>query len=478
MKRKADDELLSNIVKEGKMEIADVEDIADITDITEIAKVEEMVEDGLSKSQREVLGLVDKGCNLFVTGSAGTGKSFLIKKIVERYEGKGLCMLTASTGIAAWNIGGVTLHSFGGIGLGDMKIKIAIATLNKPAKKEKLDDWKAVKVLIIDEISMITVKYLSKLNDVAKLVRGCPLPFGGIQVIMVGDYFQCPSVEKDFVPIDPVTGKIRHRYPFQSPLWKELGVKSICLRENFRQSGDTDYFNLLERIKVAKITKDDEALLRTRLIKNHPEVKDTDLIKLCSRRADAELINKKALEAIDSPVHVFKGVVVNHQPSEKMNDKYPVDMEITLKKGAEVLLCYNMDTLNGLVNGSRGTIIDFRKDDMNDSVAYPFVQFESGFRELIKPHKYECIKKKRVTSSFTQVPLMLRYAVTIHKAQGLTLEKIRITMDFFEKGQGYVAFSRVKKLDDLFLDNVDISTLKCSQEVVDFYQTEGLLCLA
>jgi ATP-dependent exoDNAse (exonuclease V) alpha subunit len=320
------------------------------------------------------------------------------------------------------------------------------------------------------------VKYLKKLNNVAKLTRNSPLPFGGIQVIMVGDYFQLPSVEKDFVAIDPETGKVRARYPFQSPLWKELDVRTICLRENFRQSGDMTYYNLLERIKVAKTTPDDEKLLRTRLLKLHTEVKDTDLIKLCSRRADAESINKKSLQEIDSPPHVFKGVVVNHYPQEKMNDKYPVDMEITLKKGAEVLLCYNMDTLNGLINGSRGRIIDFRREDnLHDSVAYPFVQFESGFRVLVKPYKWECVRKKRITSSFTQVPLMLRYAVTIHKAQGLTLSKILVNMDFFEDGQGYVAFSRVRNLSDLYLHNVDMSTIKCSQAVLDFYDREGLL---
>lgn len=438
---------------------------------------EEEETEGFSKSQQRALRLVKEGHNVFITGSAGTGKSFLIKEIINTMEDIGLVtVLTASTGIAAWNIGGITLHSFAGIGLGQMKLKVAMGMLNKPQKKEKLEDWKSVRVLIIDEVSMIQVKFLKKLNAIAKLVRKSPLPFGGIQVIMVGDYFQCPSVEKDFVAVDPETGKVRPRYPFQAPLWEELAIKSVCLRENFRQADDLTYFQLLERIKTAETTKEDEEVLKGRLITKHPTVKDTDLIKLCSRRDEAEAVNQKALNNIKSPAHTFKGIKVNNFPDEKINDRYPVDEEIVLKVGAEVLLCYNMDTQMGLVNGSRGTVVDFRKDDNHsEAVAYPFVQFDNGFRTLIKPHKWECVKKKRVTSSFTQVPLILRYAVTIHKAQGLTLSKVLVSMNFFEAGQGYVAFSRVRKIEDLYLHNVNMSTLKSSQPVIDFYRKEGML---
>ena len=436
----------------------------------------------LSADQQRAKQDVLDGHNVFITGNAGSGKSLLIAEIMRELEKrKRRVVLTASTGVAAWNIGGVTTHSFAGMGLADKDVKVY--TGNLKYKPEKAKEWKETDVLIIDEISMLSVDFLEKLDAMAKFARQSRRPLGGIQLIMVGDYFQCPSVEKERDEDDTTP-----RFPFQAPLWKHWEVRSIGLKENFRQQNDRVFFDLLERVKVAATTAEDEALLATRLLERHPDVKSADLIKLCSRRATAEAINREELGRIDAPPHRYTGLMVqynekgvslpavaNGATTNKL-DRYPVDVNIVLKVGAEVMLCVNMAAA-GLFNGSRGTVLSFLKDPElpTGTVLYPFVRFENGVSLLVKPNKWECYRKKRLTSTFTQIPLILRYAITIHKSQGLTLHRVLISMDFFENGQGYVAKSRVQSLDDLYLHNVDMKTIKASQAVIDFYTHNHLL---
>ena len=443
----------------------------------------------LSPSQQRAFESVMHGQNVFITGNAGSGKSFLIKRIIKALsERRRRGVLTASTGIASWNIGGVTAHSFAGMGLADKDIKVY--TSNMKYKPDKVKEWKELDVLIIDECSMLGVDFFGKLDAMARFTRGSELPFGGLQVILIGDYFQLPSVEKDFEEFDD-DGNRRPRYLFQMPLWKTAQFQSIALRENFRQQSDPTFFQLLERVKVSKTTEEDQALLETRLIERHPLTNPADLIKLCPRRATAQAINQEELDKIKGEARKFTGVLVEYnerglpqpqkqQEGENKNkpEQYPVDVTLTLKAGAEVLLCVNMATQN-LFNGSRGTVVDFRKDDYGGAIdkttLYPYVKFETGQSLLIRPNTWEKNRRGRLVSTFTQVPLILRYAVTIHKAQGLTLGKVLVTGRSFEHGQDYVALSRVQKLSDLYLQAVDMSTITTSQAVIDFYTEEGLL---
>lgn len=449
------------------------------TSIDDVEDVEIKIEK-LSASQTKALDLIKQGKSVFITGSAGTGKSHLLKKTMAYLDEVGKPFeLTASTGVAAWHIGGSTLHSFAGIGLGDDKIEVALEKIKR--RKDKVADWRGIKVLIVDEISMIQSKYLEKLNCIAKALRNSQQPFGGIQLVLIGDYFQCPSVEKK--------QNVKHRFPFQSPLWNELNIHSIALKENFRQANDSSFFQLLERVKVSRTTREDETVLKKRLIMSHQGVDESELIRLCSKRNTAEIVNKTELEKIDSPSVFFKGELVNYdlhghvmpgatnEQNDDRKDRYPVDMNIELKIGAEVLLCCNIDKDNGLFNGCRGRVVAFRRDidTPQDTTAYPVVQFEHGFRTIVKPNKWETKKKKRLTSTFTQIPLLLRYAITIHRAQGLTLSRVLITMDFFEFGQGYVALSRVRSIDDLFLKDVNMKRFLTSEDVLDFYTKQGLI---
>jgi ATP-dependent DNA helicase PIF1 len=442
----------------------------------------------LSASQQRALDMVKQGHNVFITGNAGSGKSFLIARIIREMAAlRRRAVVTASTGVAAWNTRGVTVHSFSGLGWADKPLKYYTDGLKY--KPDKRKDWEEVDVLIIDEVSMLSVQFMEMLDEMARFARQSYLPFGGVQLVLTGDYFQCPSVEK----YDDDDECDKPRFPFQSPLWAKARIQSIALKENFRQRGDRQFFELLERVKVGECSAEDRELMQQRLLTNHPDVVETELIKLCSRRAAAHAINMEALYNIKGEAHKFVGVTTRYKangepytpskPGESgdkgKTESYPVDVQLTLKAGAEVLLCVNMKDLD-LHNGSRGRVLDFRRDPLaargDQQTLYPYVEFAAnGARLLVTPHRWDQCKKGKLVESFTQVPLILCYAITIHKAQGLTLPRVRVTMDFFEHGQGYVALSRVRELADLYLLNVDMDTIKASPAVIEFYKQNNLL---
>jgi ATP-dependent DNA helicase PIF1 len=446
----------------------------------------------LSPSQTKALALVLAGKNVFITGAAGTGKSFLIEEMMKQLREAGRKpLLTSSTGISAYNVGGITLHSFAGIGIGEGEFTALFKKLLY-GKKERVKCWQETDVLIIDEVSMVATAYLKRVERVARLIRKAPNSvFGGIQVVALGDFFQCPSIvkegDKEKYGDDEAALQL-----FETQLWRnQLHMQTVALRENFRQAGEAAFIDVLSRVRVAETTKEDEAVFQGRLLSQHAGVERGELIKLCSRRADAEAINKKALEGLTTEAHHFKGVLTQYGSDGKplpMKDgllewrssktpRFPVEEELELKVGAQVLLCFNMNVSGGLANGSRGVVIDFQRGEVpRDPVLYPLVEFEKGAgRHLIQTYCWEQIEHGRPVSGFRQIPLILRYAVTIHKAQGLTLERGLVTMDFFECGQGYVALSRFRRLEDLYFTNVDVGKLRVSQPALKFYRENGLL---
>ena len=437
----------------------------------------------LSPSQEKALKLALSGRNVFITGNAGSGKSFLLKRLMaELTRQRRHYALTAATGVAAWNIGGVTLHSFAGIQLGQDSVELSLIKLRR-AHKHKVKAWQWLQVLIIDEVSMMRADYMRKLDTIVRELRGSRQPFGGVQLVLTGDYFQCP-------PVIRRGEEVKERFLFESPLWAEWSMQCVALRENFRQAGDLAYFALLERCKRGEPSAEDEEALRGRLLSAHPDMDESQLIKLCSHRATVEAFNRSALGRIEGEARPYKARVVEYDDegrvkpssssseadSREGDDKFPVPRLLELKIGAQVLLCFNLALDAGLFNGSRGTVVGFRSlDQLPASPQWPLVEFENGFRQLIEPHKWETKKGERVVASFEQVPLILRYAMTVHKAQGLTLSGVLITMDFFEAGQGYVALSRVPSLSELYLGSVDMSQVRVAPEVVEFYAKNGLL---
>lgn len=458
------------------MKRGNTEELVRDEEVVERVAVPEEEEDTLSESQHEAMALVRRGHSVFITGSAGSGKSFLLARLVRELRERGRRhTVTASTGVAAWNIDGTTLHAFAGIGLGNESVEQALTMLRRPQARAKLEAWRAVQVLIIDEISMIAPDFLAKLDALAQRVRNSAQPFGGIQLVMSGDFLQCPPILARAEPTQP-------RFLFEAPVWDDLRVNCIALRENFRQAGDRTFFALLERVRQGRPTDEDAATLRSRLLARHPQVDERDLIKLCAHRETAERYNAEAMARIAGDARHFEAIACRYDERgaatrvHEEEKRTPVPVRLALKEGAQVLLCVQMDQANGLFNGSRGTIVGFRQaDDLPDTTAYPVVQFDNGVRRLITPHTWNAYNLKRREASYTQVPLLLRYAMTIHKAQGLTLGAILLDGAFFDCGMAYVAMSRVCSLADLFLRELDMRKVRAAEEVIAFYETKHLL---
>jgi len=430
----------------------------------------------LSPSQKRALRSVLRGHNTLIVGGAGTGKSFLIARIRSALNRRAHPLaVCATTGLAAWQSEGVTLHSFAGMGLCQGDITPHLKKLL--GNRQKLKEWRALQTLLVDEVSMLEADFLEKLARAARETRSSAEPFGGVQLVFLGDLAQCP----------PICKERQRRYFFEAAVWPSLQMRCVNLVENFRQAEDAPFRHLLARMRLARLLPEDGRLLRTRLISAHPEVDRASLLKLCSRRDTAERINNAEMARITGDSHHYESDYLQYDanglalPSDSSSSggqqqqkTFPVDGKLTLKLGVQVILCINLNPVNGLLNGSRGTVTSFRAAE-NGTILYPMVQFENGSSVLVLPYTWNTYKSGVLAESFTQVPLLMRYAMTIHRAQGLTLERVLITMDFFEPGQGYVAFSRVRHLSDLYVEQVEMRTIVADKAVIDFYNKYALL---
>jgi ATP-dependent DNA helicase PIF1 len=399
----------------------------------------------LSIEQENALKAIKEHKNVFISGNAGTGKSFLLKHIKETIPN---IHITASTGIAAVNVGGQTLHSWSGIRLG-----------NIPANKlmfsrKVISRIKLAKILAIDEISMISAEVLDLVNDVTKLIRKSDKAFGGIQVIFFGDFFQLPPVQGDFC--------------FNSQTWTDLKMTSIILKKVFRQS-DEIFVNMLNHIRYANLTPEDISLLTDRV-----KCKCSDVIqptRLVSHNEQADRINKAELDKIDSKVYTFKA---KYRGTDQLKieflKKNCVAYDILdLKIGSSVMMIRNTYAEQGIINGSVGIVKDIS--------VFPVVLFENGVElniisEVWELKIYDDMLGKLVTeASIEQIPLIFSWAITIHKSQGMTLGKIRCDLsEVFTYGQSYVALSRVKSLDGLYIDDIDFHKIRTSEMIVSFYE--------
>ena len=501
-----DEEKKSCVSKRPKIEeIVILDDDSEKTEDL-MMPTEKAEEDKLSESQSQALALVLSGKSVFITGGAGTGKSYLIETIKASLDALGKnYFVTASTGAAGCNIGGTTLHSYCGIGLGEATLEKTLKDLQK--YKDKVARWKNTDVLIVDEVSMLDPEYFAKINEVAKNVRKQPkLAFGGIQLILVGDMLQLPSV-----PNKKNTDKNKKRYIFETDTWKELKLTLIKLDFNFRQKEDDSFKKLLHSVRLGTLNQEEYDLLASRDItglrkSKHEEILDDErMTKLFAYRADVQRVNTQALEKIDAPVYRFQAEIYLCEALRKKQEDqlqynnskptpvfhYPVEEVIELKVGASVLLCCNLDTDSGLYNGAKGVITEFHhiipKDtpiekigDPQKHFKFPMVRFYNGELRPILPHTWSTKEGQVVISSFTQVPLILAYACTIHRAQGLTLTNGLVNAKCFETGQFYVSISRFRELKDLhltnFANNSNIkSQIMADPVVIKFYEDNQLL---
>ncbi|GAV52609.1 hypothetical protein ZYGR_0AG06000 [Zygosaccharomyces rouxii] len=306
----------------------------------------------LSKEQEDVIHLAKEGHNIFYTGSAGTGKSVLLRemiKVLKSTYGSDGVAITASTGLAACNIGGITVHSFAGVGLGNGEADKLCKKVRR--SKKHVRRWQEVSALVIDEISMLDGELLDKLNYIAKKIRRNDQPFGDIQLIFCGDFFQLPPVNKND---DKQT-----KFAFESNIWREGIDVTIMLEKVFRQQGDTKFVEMLNKMRLGKIDEDTE----TEFKKLNRPLPEDEIIpaELYSTRHEVERANNFRLRGLPGKVHLYHaidgGSLEDESLKEKLLQNFLAPKELSLKVGAQVMMIKNIDA--SLVNGSLGKVIDF-----------------------------------------------------------------------------------------------------------------------
>lgn len=418
--------------------------------------------DTLTKQQKSAFALIDKNKNIFITArGAGCGKTFLLQHIINRYSksfgyNKKIAV-TASTGVAAVLISGITLHSWAGIGLGKKPVSSLVREIENDKYKKKR--WLETEMLIIDEISLISPILFDKLECIARHVRKNCLPFGGIQLVISGDWLQLPNMDGD-------------NYAFESKAWEKCIDDIVYLTEIKRQH-NKEFQDVLNSIRVGKITKQAKKLLRSRLnvsLENEFGIIPT---KLYSLNINVERINNRHLnELLKYSNRTKKTFKINWNPKKKEDREFTKYLKLCnlcenleLCIGAQVMLLINKSQEQGLVNGSRGIIKGFNSEDL------PIVKFLNGTEDVIELSEKIVEIDNRAIGTFKQLPLKLGYATTIHKSQGSTLDYVEIDLsNIFELSQAYVGLSRVKSLEGLSILNLDFKKFGVNIKALRYYK--------
>lgn len=494
----------------------------------------------LTTEQKRVIEYVVRDrLNIFYTGSAGTGKSVVLRTIISKLcarFGRDAVAVTASTGLAAVNIGGITINKFSGVGIGQGDVFRLITMVKK--NKNSLNRWKRTRVLIVDEISMIDGAFLDKLDLIGRGVLNNDKPFGGIQLVFTGDFFQLPPVP------DRDANKPRPIFCFESKVWNYAITKTILLNQVFRQT-DNELIDLLNDIRMG-ITSPQTLKLIKRF--EEPVLYDDGIepTELYPTRREVELSNKRRLEKLPGYHIVYKSVdFVPPGVTPDVLNNLMVDKEITLKEDAQVMMLKNLDET--IVNGSLGKVLFFCNStlfleasklhaDLSDpdvvedmrcvcraiglppnerpaalqheinsrptrrqanlqyllekaskimvgpgilsTILFPVVKFIDkqdikGYQiKFLEPVEFSVGETEVNSAVRKQIPVMLCWAISIHKSQGQTIDRLKVDLKrTFEAGQVYVALSRAVSKDRLQITNFDPRKIKVDERVKDFYES-------
>lgn len=389
------------------------------------------------------------GQPVFLTGAPGAGKTYVLNQFIKRSKraGKNVAV-TASTGIAATHIGGTTIHSWSGLGIRD---KLMLGDAQRLKANERLvKRYNSTDILVIDEVSMLHGSRLDMVNQVCKLLRGSDKPFGGLQVVLVGDLFQLPPVGRDSANVD---------FAHNSQAWQELNPQICYITEQHRQQAG-DLLQLLEAMRVGAIEEWHESLLQDRLGRRPPT--GTAVTRLYSHNVDVEAINQRYLDDIKDDTQIFymqtKGAKVR---AEALTKSILAPEELQLKIGAEVMFVAN-NYKQKFANGSRGQVVDFKD-------GAPVVKLYADGRVIkVEPHNWSINEDGKVKAEAIQLPLRLAWAITIHKSQGMSLDAAELDLGkSFTPGMGYVALSRVRSLDGIYLASINQMALQLHPEIYE-----------
>lgn len=414
----------------------------------------------LNKEQMEFIDEFFLGGNIFLTGSAGCGKSYVVKVLFDFLDKNGVnCVArTAATGVSALTIGGSTIFSWAGIGLaeGTPKSIASEVVRNKKAKERILN----TKIIFIDEISMISGEVLDKINAVFKLVRNSDKSFGGMKVVLLGDWLQ----------LQPIFKGDNSKYAFESDAWENLNLKCINLTQVMRQDKDGEFAKVLEQLRFGDTSS--VSLIKSRIGAKFPD-DGIKPIKLFCKNYNVDKNNEEELAKINSKEEVF--YAKDDGPpwiSDHFDKNCLAPKVLKLKVGAQVMLLRNIDVENGYVNGSIGVVESFTPEG-------PKVKFTCGTSIISKETwelKEQAVKedgevKFKVIGSRTQIPLKLAYSISIHKCQSLTLSRVYLDIsDAFSYGHSYTGLSRVKNLESLSMADFHDSKIMANGKCVEFYK--------
>jgi len=402
--------------------------------------------------QEEALNILKTGSNVFLTGAAGSGKTFLLNQYIAYLKKIDVNVaVTASTGIAATHLNGRTIHSWCGMGINQ--------SLNDAQMKNlKENEYLTLrimyaKVLIIDEVSMLSAKVLDLVNNILLAFRQDLRPFGGVQVILCGDFFQLPPIKKHENEDD--------RFVVESEVWNSMDLKICYLEEQYRQE-DKDFLRVLNDIRGNQVSADTVNILKTRHNQSiGVKIKPT---KLYTHNNSVEAENIFELNKLpgDEVGYEMHSEVVPHLV-KSLKESYCLAPEILRLKIDAVVMFVKNNFGNGYANGTLGIVRGFDEDN-----GYPIVETFSGSKIIAEPERWVIEDDGMVIASVSQVPLRLAWAITVHKSQGMSLDCAEIDLSrTFEFGMGYVALSRVRTLAGMKLLGMNQLALQVDQKAMD-----------
>lgn len=410
-------------------------------------------------TQDEALDILKTGANVFLTGEPGSGKTHTINKYIDYLKKHEINVaITASTGIAATHIGGMTIHSWSGIGIKETLTKY---DLDKISTSEYISRRvRKAKVLIIDEISMLRADTLSMVDAVSREIRQNSEPFGGLQVVLVGDFFQLPPIQKRITEQKQMS-LVEEKsllFAYESPVWARLNLVICYITEQHRQE-DESFLDLLLAIRNNNLEEEHYEYLNSRIVAKSDFPKH--ITKLYSHNLNVDSVNEKMLSGIEGESIKFEMSSSGSASLVTTLKKGCLSPEtLFLKKGA-IVMCTKNNPKERFVNGTLGTVIDF-----DSFYNYPIIKTKSGKTITVSPMDWVVEENGKIKAQITQVPLRLAWAMTVHKSQGMSMDSAVMDLsNVFEYGQGYVALSRVRTLDGLYLLGCNNQALRVHPDI-------------